>query len=317
LPNLHSADLSAGAAAETSPFRCACGRPRPAGARWARVCSACSARGYRRRRSARPSEPFAGGATANASDAGRPGCASPPLACRPNAAASEPFAPPASANASDARACRRCGAPLVGRRVDATTCSAACRAGWHRAGATPRAERLAARWGLLPRDFWRTPPELVAAVAGELGGPFGLDAASAGDDAVATRWLTPDEDARTARWAEACDPLHPRAWCNPPYSKVAGEGGAGLLTWVEAAVRARDDGLVVALLVPPSTSTRYWRLGCAEAAEILLLARRVAFLDPNTGLPQRGNRGDSAILIFRPGQRGPAQVRSWWPVEAT
>jgi hypothetical protein len=123
---------------------------------------------------------------------------------------------------------------------------------------------------------------------------------------VAGRWLTPDEDARTARWAEACDPLHPRAWCNPPYSKVAGEGGAGLLTWVEAAVRARDEGLVVALLVPPSTSTRYWRLGCAEAAEILLLARRVAFLDPNTGLPQRGNRGDSAILIFRPGQRGPA-----------
>jgi phage N-6-adenine-methyltransferase len=267
------------------------------------MCGACSARTYRARQAAHASEVVGVALVPTGSDVG---CGRP--------AASEPFALPASANASDARACRRCGAPLLGRRVDATTCSAACRAAWHRAGATPRAERLAARWGLLPRDFWRTPPELVAAVAGELGGPFGLDAASAGDDAVAGRWLTPDEDARTARWAEACDPQHPRAWCNPPYSKVAGEGGAGLLTWVEAAVRARDEGLVVALLVPPSTSTRYWRLGCAEAAEILLLARRVAFLDPNTGLPQRGNRGDSAILIFRPGQRGPALVRSWWPL---
>ena len=115
-------------------------------------------------------------------------------------------------------------------------------------------------------------------------------------------------------WAARCAPGAPRAGCNPPSAKVAGgEGGAGLLTWVEAAVRARDEGLAVALLVPPSTSTRYWRLACAEAAEILLLARRVAFLDPNTGAPQRGNRGDSAIVIMRPGQRGPAVVRSWWP----
>jgi phage N-6-adenine-methyltransferase len=198
--------------------------------------------------------------------------------------------------------------------VDAVTCGAACRAAWHRQGATPRADRLAARWGLLPRDFWRTPPTLVIAVAAELGGPFGLDAASAGDDAVAPCWLTPDDDALVASWAVACHPEHRRAWCNPPYSRVAGgAGGAGLLAWVEAGVRARDEGLVVAMLVPPSTSTRYWRLAFEEAAEILLCSKRVSFLDPNTGEPERGNRGDSAILIFRPGPRGPALVRPWWP----
>jgi phage N-6-adenine-methyltransferase len=279
------------------------------------MCGACSARAYRQRRRAPASEPFALGHPANTSDGGGLGPASPRLAGPPAVASSEPFGPRADANGSDARACLRCGAPLAGRRVDAVTCGAACRAAWHRRGATPRADRLAARWGLLPRDFWRTPPTLVRAVAAELGGPIGLDAASAGDDAVAPRWLTPDDDALVASWAAACHPEDRRAWCNPPYSKVAGgAGGAGLLAWVEAGVRARDEGLVVAMLVPPSTSTRYWRLAFEEAAEILLCSKRVSFLDPNTGEPERGNRGDSAILIFRPGQRGPALVRPWWPI---
>jgi hypothetical protein len=181
---------------------------------------------------------------------------------------------------------RRTLRPVGPARAAAQPCSAAgstpapaaCRAAWHGAGATPPAGCLAARWGLLPRDFWRTPPELVAAFAGARGGPFGLAAASAGDDAVAGRWLPPDEDDRTSRWAE---------------------------------------GLVVALLVPSSTSTRYRRRGCAEAAKHVLPARRVARLDPNTGLPQRRNLVNSAMLIVRLGQRGPALVRSWWPVEAT
>jgi phage N-6-adenine-methyltransferase len=172
----------------------------------------------------------------------------------------------------------------------------------------PRAERLAARWGLLPRDFWRTPPELVDAVARELGGPFGLDAASAGDDAVAPRWITPEEDALRASWAAICPARAPRAWCNPPYSRL----GGGLLAWVEAAVRARDEGVAVALLVPPSTSTRYWRLLLREADEVLLLDQRVAFLDPNTGEAQKGNRGDSAVALFRPG-RSRSLVRAWHP----
>ena len=215
---------------------------------------------------------------------------------------------------ASARSCLRCDASLSGRRAHARCCSARCRAGLSKYGPPLRADRLASRWSLLPRDFWRTPPTLVIAVAALLGGPFGLDAASAGDDAVAPRWLTPDEDALVASWAAACHPEDRRAWCNPPYSKVAGgAGGDGLLAWVEAGVRARDEGLVVAMLVPPSTSTRYWRLAFEEAAEILLCSKRVSFLDPNTGEPERGNRGDSAILIFRPGQRGPALVRPWWP----
>lgn len=205
-----------------------------------------------------------------------------------------------------ARRCVTCDADLTGRRPHARACSPACRAKAARNAQVPRAERLAARWGLLARDFWRTPPALVAAVAAELGGPFGLDAASAGDDAVAPRWLTPDDDARAASWARACAPGMPRAWCNPPYSRL----GGGLLAWVEAAVRARDEGLAVALLVPPSTSTRYWQLLQGEADEVLLLSRRVAFLDPNTGEAQKGNRGDSAVALFRPGARR-GLVRSW------
>ena len=98
-------------------------------------------------------------------------------------------------------ACARCGTSLAGRRPHARCCSARCRAGLSKYGPLLRADRLASRWSLLPRDFWRTPPTLVIAVAALLGGPFGLDAASAGDDAVAPRWLTPDGDALVANWS--------------------------------------------------------------------------------------------------------------------
>lgn len=217
--------------------------------------------------------------------------------------------------------CAVCGASLAGRRAHAKTCSARCRQqasrrarGLGRAArpvpAPSRAAQLAARWDLEARDFWRTPPELVEGVASLLNGAFGLDAAAAGDDALAPRFLTPDQDALTCDWAAACDPASPRVWCNPPYSRKGGRG-RGLLAWVEAAVRARDAGLTVALLVPPAVSTRYWRLAMQEAATIKLLSRRVSFLHPDTGKPSAGNRGDSAVVILAPGRRGAAAVESW------
>jgi hypothetical protein len=89
---------------------------------------------------------------------------------------------------------------------------------------------------LLLRAFRGTPPTLVMAVAALLGGSFALDAASAGDDAAAPRWLTPGDDALVASLAAACHGEHRRAWCNPPYGKVAGgAGGAGLEAGVATA----------------------------------------------------------------------------------
>lgn len=166
---------------------------------------------------------------------------------------------------------------------------------------------LAARWDIEPRDFWRTPQWVVSRIALEIGG-FGLDAAAADTtDALCPRFLTPDIDALVARWRDHCDPALPAAWCNPPYSRRGGRG-RGLLAWVEAAVRARDAGLLVVMLVPPSPSTRYHRLLHREAVELRMPPKRLAFLHPDTGEPMKGNRSDSMLAFLRPGESGPART---------
>ena len=168
-------------------------------------------------------------------------------------------------------------------------------------GQASRSAALAARWGIEARDFWRTPPWLFAQLDAEL--RFGLDAATAGPS-----------DALCCSWRAACDPARPAAFCNPPYSRKGGRGH-GLLRWAEAAVRARDEGLTVALLLPPSPSTRYHRLLHKEAVELRMPDQRLAFLHPDTGVPTAGNRGDSMVAVLRPGQRGPA-VTTYFTREA-
>ncbi len=182
-------------------------------------------------------------------------------------------------------------------------CSGRCRSrGWR--GTASRSRALAAQWDLEARDFWRTPPWLFARLDAEF--HFGLDAATAGpSDALCERFLTPDDDALTCTWRDHCDPERLAVFNNPPYSRKGGRG-AGLLAWARAAVRARDTGLVVVMLVPPSPGTRYHRLLHREAVELRMPNRRLAFLHPDTGKPTAGNRGDSMVAILRPGQSGPA-----------
>jgi phage N-6-adenine-methyltransferase len=200
------------------------------------------------------------------------------------------------------RSCLVCGEPLTLRRSDALTCSGRCRVRLHRKGGVTRSARLAARWGLSARDFWRTPPDLFRHLDAEFG--FGLDAAAAGpDDGLCSSFLTPDDDALTCSWVVHC--TTGAAFCNPPYSRKGGRG-QGLLAWAKKAVAERDAGLTVCLLVPPSPSTRYHQLLKAESVELRLPKKRLAFLHPDTGLPMKGNRGDSMVAVLRPGRRGPA-----------
>lgn len=206
------------------------------------------------------------------------------------------------------KTCALCGISLSDRRRDSTWCSDRCRKKVARDlaafGPVPakRSTMLAAKWGLEERDLWRTPPSLVRQVEAYLGQAFALDAASAGDDAVAPTWISPEQDALRCAWSDFV-PAGSAVWCNPPYSRRAG----GLLAWIEAAIRARDAGLRVALLVPPSVSTRYYQRMQAEACEILLMSRRLSFICPDRGVPIQGNRGDSCIGIFKPRMSGPAR----------
>lgn len=187
-------------------------------------------------------------------------------------------------------------------RAGTTTCSSRCRSRVHkyrRSTHWPRAELLAAAWGLRPRDFWRTPPELFGSLDAVFG--FGLDCASAGDDALCDTYITPELDALKVSWRDRCPPGQ-AAFVNPPYSPL----GGGLLAWVEKAIAERDAGLPVVMLIPPDPSTRYHQLVREEAVEERCSKRRLSFLHPDTGLPKAGNRGASMVVPFLPGHRGPA-----------
>lgn len=197
-----------------------------------------------------------------------------------------------------------CDKSLAGYRSNAKCCSTRCRVRVHRAGGASRSQRLASRWGIELRDFWRTPPWFFAALDAEF--HFGLDAAAAGtDDALCERFITPDDNALFTSWAERCDPERPWVYINPPYSKKAGRG-KGLLLWVQKAVVERDAGVGVAMVVPPAPSTRYHKLLKAECVELRHPPSRLPFIHPDTGVPMRGNRGDTMVALLEPGRRGPA-----------
>jgi len=69
------------------------------------------------------------------------------------------------------------------------------------------------------RDFWRTPPEVFAALDATYG-PFTLDVAAHTENHMCDRWYGPGgvaEDALAVSWRQESGPV--RAWCNPPYSR--------------------------------------------------------------------------------------------------
>lgn len=192
------------------------------------------------------------------------------------------------------RACFVCGRPLAERRrADTVCCSDRCRKRRQRGQIAPRSEWLANRWGLKPGDFYRTPPEIVAGL-----GPFDLDAFAAGeDDAVASSWLSPAEDALLSPWG----PPGGRVWWNPPYS-------IGILNVLLKALHEAESRDVTSVgLVPVDTSTAWWGLACLRARELCTLNGRVAFLHPDTGKPVHGTRFDSVIVKVEPGYAGPAE----------
>ncbi len=202
------------------------------------------------------------------------------------------------------RVCARCGGSLEGRNITAITCSVTCRQRRHRAmtRASTWAELQAARWGLTDRDFWRTPPALFAALDREFG--FTLDAAAAGtEDALCCRYLTPENDALLMCWAKAAQ--GGAVFVNPPYSRRGGHGH-GSLAWVRAAVRARAAGSVVVLVLQGGDPTTEWaRLLRSKAVQTRHPARRLAFIDPDTGRPRKGNRAPTMVSVLIPGLLGP------------
>ena len=202
------------------------------------------------------------------------------------------------------RYCAACGALLVrspdARRLarsDWRLCQTSrCRMAWKRGAYCSEVEALALRFKLGVGDFWVTPPELIETIVVEWG-PCLLDAASTGRHAKAPAWISAEEDAFKIEWITKA-PAHRGGvgfwFLNPPYGR-----SPGLLAWLQRAhEQAVKHTATVIVLAPPGVGSTYRTWAERFAFQVRNLPRRLAFIDPITGQPVRGNTLGSSLFIF-------------------
>lgn len=154
----------------------------------------------------------------------------------------------------------------------------------------------------IDRDRWGTPPDLWERLHAEF--RFGLDAAAEAINALLAYWIGPGEDALRTEWGPRIALGHHAVFINPPYSTRAG----GLKRWIRRCrQQARRWGIIVVALVPAAVGSAWWTWMHHRASKVRLLSRRLKHRHPETGQLVGGSSFGSAVVIFEPGCRGPAQ----------
>lgn len=124
-------------------------------------------------------------------------------------------------------------------------------------------------------------PQAVFDTADERWGRFTLDAACTFSNAKCRRVLTALDDALSYPWSG-------RVWCNPPYSATA--------AFVTHAIQQVEHGNaeLVAMLLPASTATVWWREAYEHADEVVLIGGKLKFGDAKNTAPL-----GSTLFVFR------------------
>jgi len=150
------------------------------------------------------------------------------------------------------------------------------------------------------KDEARTPPEIFRKLDEEF--RFDVDAAADWKNNLCKFAFNKFEaDALATDWNMAGDVF----FCNPPYS------GGQIINWVHKSWLESGNGATVVMLIPSDTSTEYFDFCFHNAAKIRFMQPRVKFNRPDgtpfEGSPQTG----SMIVVFRPGEHGPAKCSVW------
>ena len=136
--------------------------------------------------------------------------------------------------------------------------------------------------GLSKQDY-PTPPEFLQAVKQLLQiSAFNIDLAASWENNTAYRF-----------YDEAYDSLKKEGdwistgwnWLNPPYANIK--------LWVEKACRESLVGAKVAVLIPASTGSNWWRDWVHEKATVYLLNGRITFVGHTAPYPK-----DCALLLY-------------------
>ncbi len=114
------------------------------------------------------------------------------------------------------------------------------------------------------KQDYATPEDFLGAVKGLLGiEGFEWDlAASEANTVVPWHYYGKYEDSLSCSWS----PMRGWMWLNPPYANIR--------PWVQ---KAYESGSKIAVLVPASTGSNWWRDWVHEKARIVLLNGRITF----------------------------------------
>lgn len=142
------------------------------------------------------------------------------------------------------------------------------------------------------RDYWRTPPEIFAALNAEF--CFQIDAAASAENTLCRRFITEAQDTLVTNWAEMIS-VPGYVWLNPPYSDIS--------PFVLKAATESERQVGTVMLVPADTSVGWFIQAIETASEVrFITGGRLAFINAN-GKPVSGNPKGSMLIIWHPWPR--------------
>jgi len=140
-----------------------------------------------------------------------------------------------------------------------------------------------------------TPKEFLDAVRNRLRiDEFSYDLAADANNTVAPRFFDEEEDALIQRWWE----IEGWSWLNPPYSKIE--------PWVTKAWFASRLGAQIAMLIPASVGSNWWRDWVRGKAYVTYLNDRITFVGHDYVYPK-----DLALLLYAPYLEGGSCLWGW------
>jgi len=133
------------------------------------------------------------------------------------------------------------------------------------------------------KQDYSTPIELIDAITNLLGiGYFDWDLAADSTNKVAPHYY--DEDSNALADHNTWN-FKDWAWCNPPYSNIE--------PWVKKAHFESMKGAKIAMLIPASPGSNWWRDWVDRKALVLFLNGRITFKGMTAPYPK-----DSALLLY-------------------
>lgn len=140
-----------------------------------------------------------------------------------------------------------------------------------------------------------TPADFLRKVRNRLGiDDFVFDLAASDDNTVTEKgWYTEEVNALTKSW-------HYDGWCwlNPPYNDIT--------PWVKKAKEEAYEGAQIAMLVPSSTGSNWWREHVEGSAYITFLNGRITFVGHTKPYPK-----DLSLLLYAPFLEGGSTIWRW------